>query len=110
MSVTITMDGKYTTRRGDPVRILCVDAKIDGGYEVVGIYKGTSCTWTAQGIFNQQRPSEPDCMALDLIPVQPPTALEAAARKVVEFQGESFTWADLKAAIADLAAALGEKP
>ena len=35
--MTITLDKKYQTRDGKPVRILCVDANLAGGYSVVGL-------------------------------------------------------------------------
>ena len=43
----ITMDGKYQTRDGRPVRVLCVDA--DGDYPVVALAGGCVYTYTLEG-------------------------------------------------------------
>jgi len=61
----ITMDGKYTTRDGRPVRILCVDGpRIEPVVGVVG--EGVNCTfWTAEGKDASGRSD------FDLIPLKP---------------------------------------
>lgn len=64
----ITMDGKYQTRDGRPVRVLCVDADIDG-QPVVGIiggkYGDEVQSWEADGSYWDDNDNDPD----DLIPV-----------------------------------------
>jgi hypothetical protein len=76
----VRMDGKYTTRHGDPVRILCVDSDLND--PVIGIHDGGVWTWGLDGKFNESG----ERSALDLIEVSPPppSPLAAAARKVVE--------------------------
>lgn len=49
--MTISMDKKYKTRDGEPVRLLCTDAK--GPYPVVGLVRRTDVdifgSWAADG-------------------------------------------------------------
>jgi len=50
----ISMDKKYETRNGKPVRILCVDGDLDG-YSVVGLVDGWPETWTRFGSYDISR-------------------------------------------------------
>lgn len=56
----ISMDKKYQTRDGHPVRILCVDGP-DENYPVIGIIdnEGEPSTWTKEGYYIQNS-VEPD--------------------------------------------------
>lgn len=106
----VTMQGKYTTASGAPVRILCVDS--EGLQPVVGIQGGNVWTWGLSGQFNVAGRES----TMDLIEATPapPTPLEAAARKTIEarsadVRGFAADHDALHAAIDDLAAALGEK-
>jgi hypothetical protein len=66
-TMKITMNGKYETREGEPVRVLCVD-RDDVDYPVVAIVKeyGKWCiyTYTAEGKFSKQRESCGDLVEL----------------------------------------------
>lgn len=66
----ITMDGKYQTRDGRAVRILCVDGPGES-YPVVGVIKGQIHTdsWTADGIMSKCNAFPMD--NLDLVPIPP---------------------------------------
>jgi len=55
----ISMDKKYTTRDGRPVRILCVDGPNEK-YPVVGFVDGGIQLWYANGYFNLRAYNERD--------------------------------------------------
>lgn len=62
--MTISMDKKYTTRDGRPVRILCVD-RDNKTYPVCGLVSNQEFTsWTREGVHDVARCHSP----LDLIP------------------------------------------
>jgi len=73
--VTITMDGKYQTRDGRPVRLLCVDRK-HPDWPVVGLVLMTDGT----EVVSQWRPcgrfayTSQECLDLVPMPVKPPRA------------------------------------
>ena len=71
--MTISMEKQYQTRDGKPVRILCVDANLAGGYSVVGLLtwpREGECieTWMADGSFYLAE-SGIDDDSLDLVEV-----------------------------------------
>lgn len=96
----VTMEGKYRTRDGNDVRILCVDAPSET-YPVVGLVVDRVETWTLNGKYSASE-SERE---FDLIEVAPPTPLEAAARKVIAARGCAYP-GDLSKALDELAEAL----
>ena len=98
----ISLQGRYRTRSGDPVRILCVDA--EGIQPVIGLHLGETTRWSAAGVFGFSGKES----VFDLIEVSP-TALEAAARKVIEARANGKTPDDVMWAIDELAAALENK-
>jgi hypothetical protein len=53
----ISMDKKYKTMDGDPVRILCVDGP--GKYPVIGICCNSTEDWTIHGVFDALFPDTP---------------------------------------------------
>lgn len=77
----ISLQGRYRTRSGKSVRILCIDA--ESQQPVIGISDGNCMQWNADGAF---WPDGARDSAHDLIEVTapPPTPLEAAARDIKE--------------------------
>ena len=84
----ITMEGKYTTRDGRPVRILCVDGP--GAFPVVGLVPGSALPdcWQCDGSWSGGHDEE----SRDLIPAKPEPVVEwvilDAEGRVVEFTAE----------------------
>ena len=72
----ITIDGKYTTRDGRAVRILCVDGP--GYYPVIGIVKDARSAdeWDAHGRWNAQVEYGETTNLRDLIPAKPEPVVE----------------------------------
>lgn len=100
----ISLQGRYRTRSGDPVRILCVDA--EGIQPVIGLHGGSIDRWGADGTYGFAAKES----KFDLIEVTPPpdSPLLAAARKVVEarhYSGDDG-WDKLKNAIFELEGAI----
>lgn len=101
----VKLTGKYTTRRGSPVRILCTDNY--GDDPVIGIHDGEPLGWRLNGLFR----SDGEESTLDLIEATPPppSPLEAAARKVVDAWKESSDDAVLHSAILELERIINEQ-
>ena len=98
----ISLQGRYTTTSGAPVRILCVDS--DGMQPVVGIQDGDVWTWGIDGQFNVNGRKS----AMDLIEVTAPpdSPLLAAARKVVECWDSERSAAEFEGLIKQLEGAI----
>lgn len=83
----ITMDGKYTTRDGRAVRILCVDGPVSryGHWPVVGwiVGDGDIRRWDATGKYDA------DHLECDLVPVKPEPVVEWGLVRVSDNK-----WAD----------------
>lgn len=94
----ISLQGRYRTRRGDEVRILCIDAS--ASLPVVVLRDEWAWMYDLSGKFSGENSD------FDLIEVTPPpdSPLLAAARKVVEarhYSGDDG-WDKLKNAISEL--------
>lgn len=77
----VTMQGRYTTTSGAPVRILCVDS--DGLQPVVGIQGGDVWTWGLSGQFNLHG-SESTMDLIEATPPPPNARLISAAPELLE--------------------------
>lgn len=101
----VSMTGKYRTRGGKPVRLLCVDA--DSDQPVVGMVGDSAEQWFINGAY---RLGQEEC-STDLIEVTPraPSALAAAARKVVDHWHTQTTDVDFDAMMTALEAALKDE-